>query len=238
MRLSTISEWAFNFVVLVFATGAIAQPFVIPSASMESTLMTGDHVLVDKLAYAPSGALGRRLLPYEPVKHGDIVVFRYPVDTRQNFVKRVIGLPGDRIHIRNRVVYRNGQALHENYVQAIFPPDEYRDNFPLGEPHPGELFTQGASMLSCCVENGELVVPEGNYFAMGDNRDNSSDSRYWGFVPAANIVGKPVLVWWSYDAPENELVDAVNARHIFDLAAHFFTKTRWNRTMRPVRTAG
>ncbi len=117
MRLNALAEWVFNFIVLVFATSTIAQPFVIPSASMESTLMTGDHVLVDKLAYAPADALSAHLLPYEQIQRGDIIVFRYPVDERQNYIKRVIGLPGDRIHIENGTVWRNGIRLDEKYVQ-------------------------------------------------------------------------------------------------------------------------
>lgn len=235
MRANALAEWVFNILILLFATSTIAQPFVIPSASMESTLMTGDHVLVDKLAYAPPGDFTKHLLPYEPVRRGDIIVFRYPVDPHQNFVKRVVGLPGDRIHFNNRKLYRNGQLVSETYTQSIFPPDEYRDNFPVGTPAPGEMFAPGLRMLDCCVQAGELVVPAGNYLAMGDNRANSSDSRYWGFVPAENIIGKPVLVWWSYQASETELTDAVNLDHLLDLAEHFFSKTRWDRTMRVVR---
>ncbi|WP_180539160.1 signal peptidase I [Nevskia soli] len=235
MRVAALAEWVFNILILVFATSTIAQPFVIPSASMESTLMTGDHVIVDKLAYAPPGHLTGHLLPYEPVRRGDIIVFRYPVDPKQNFVKRVVGIPGDRIHFENRKLFRNGQAVTESYTQSIFPPDTYRDNFPSGEPPREQMFGPALRMLACCVQGGELVVPEGQYFAMGDNRDNSSDSRYWGFVPAENIIGKPVLVWWSYQASEKELTDAVNVDHLFDLATHFFTKTRWDRTMRVVR---
>ncbi len=239
MRLTALTEWIFNFIVLIFATSTIAQPFVIPSGSMESTLMTGDHVLVDRMAYAPTGGWSSRLLPYEPIERGSIVVFRYPVNPQEMYVKRVVGLPGDRIHLHDKEVFRNGARLTEPYAQHIFPANAYRDNFPQGAPEPGELTPGSArlldNMLDCCVRDGELRVPEGNYFVMGDNRDNSLDSRYWGLVPAANIVGKPVLVWWSYQAGENELTDFVNVRHVFDLATHFFTKTRWDRTMRLVR---
>jgi signal peptidase I len=239
MRANSVAEWVFNFIVLIFATSTIAQPFVIPSASMESTLMTGDHVIVDKLAYAPSNSWSARLLPYEQIQRGDIIVFRYPVDERQNYIKRVIGLPGDRLRLENGAVWRNGVPLDEKYVQHIFPfaPNQYRDNFPAGTPNPGELDWRAQQMLEYSVRGGELVVPPGSVFAMGDNRDNSLDSRYWGFVPEENIVGKPVLVWWSYEAPENELTDFINVRHVFDLATHFFVKTRWSRTMRVVRPA-
>ena len=190
MRSNALAEWVFNFIVLIFATTSIAQPFVIPSGSMESTLMTGDHVLVDKMAYAPADSFSRRLLPYERIERGDMVVFRYPVDERQTFVKRVIGVPGDHIRMENKDVWRNGVKLQENYVQHVFPPNAYRDNFPVAIFMPGEVFAPAERMLAESVVNGELVVPPGRYFVMGDNRDNSSDSRYWGFVPAQNIVGK------------------------------------------------
>jgi signal peptidase I len=240
MRPSALAEWAFNLIVLVFATSTIAQPFVIPSGSMESTLMTGDHVIVDKLAYAPSDGVSSHLLPYEPMKRGDIVVFRYPVDERQNYIKRAMGFPGDHIRLQNGIVWRNGIRLDEKYVQHVFgfAPDQYRDNFPQGTPRSGELDWRAEQMLESCVQAGELIVPPGKYFVMGDNRDNSLDSRYWGFVPEENIVGKPVLVWWSYEASEKELTDFVNFGHVLDVATHFFTKTRWDRTMRFVRTTG
>ena len=210
------ADWAVQIIVLIFGTSTLAMPYVIPSASMESTLMTGDHVIVDKLAYAPhTGALSK-LLPYSGVKRGDIVVFRYPPDIRQTFVKRVIGLPGDRIHLENKTVVRNGIKLNEPYVRHIdTATDPYRDNFPN-------------------LQGREVLVPEGRYFVMGDNRDNSSDSRYWGFVPRENITGKPLLVFWSYDAPEEDLKE-YNLHHLVDLAEHFFTKTRWNRTLRLMR---
>jgi len=237
MNRNSLAEWVFNFVILIFATGSIAQPFVIPSASMESTLMTGDHVLVDKMAYGPSDAISRHLLPYEQVRHGDIVVFRYPIDERQNFVKRVIGVPGDRVHLDNGVLYRNGMKVIEPYVQHIAAfPDAYRDDFPNAPPS-GQVFEPAFAMLAHCVKDGELIVPEGSYLVMGDNRDNSSDGRYWGLVPAANILGRPVVVWWSYEASDKELTDFINIHHVFDIATHFFTKTRWSRTMRVVRGA-
>jgi signal peptidase I len=239
MRPNALAEWVFNIIVLVFATSTIAQPYVIPSGSMESTLMTGDHVIVDKLAYSPHDSLSARLLPYEDVKRGDIIVFRYPVDIRETLVKRVVGMPGDRIRLVDGDVYRNGVKVEEKFAQHIFRSNGemngYRDNFPAVAPNAAEVFPQGMRMLNCCVSNGEIVVPAGHYFAMGDNRDNSSDSRYWGFVPRENIIGKPVLVWWSYDAGGSDLTDVVNVHHVLDLATHFFSKTRWERTMKLVR---
>lgn len=230
---NSIAEWVFNAIVLIFATSTIAQPFVIPTGSMEGTLMTGDHLIVDKLAYSPSGPLTKHLLPYEDVKRGDIIVFRYPPDIRQNYVKRVIGVPGDRIRIADKAVYRNGVRLEEPYVQHVFPNYvPYRDSFPSDAPD--NLRALAQTMLANHVEGGELVVPDGMYFAMGDNRDNSEDSRYWGFVPRGNITGKPVFVYWSYEASTEDLME-YTVHHAVDLAQNFFSKTRWDRTLKFIR---
>ena len=232
----TVAEWAFTIVLLVYGTGSIAQPFVIPTASMEDTLMTGDHLIVDKLAYAPGGSVSRHLLPYEPVKRGDIIVFRYPLDIKVDYVKRVIGVPGDRIRIVDKQVHINGVKVDEPYkFHKTAYIDSYRDNFPAAPFR--QLRPEAIEMLENHVVNGELVVPAGRYFAMGDNRDNSDDSRYWGFVPRENITGKPLLVYWSYDAPTEHLADRniINLDHLKDLALNFFTKTRWRRSMLLVR---
>ncbi|MCU1259328.1 MAG: signal peptidase Serine peptidase, partial [Bryobacterales bacterium] len=227
-------EWAVNFIILIFATSTVAQPFVIPTASMEGTLMTGDHLIVDKLAYAPPGPLTKNLLPYEDVKRGDVIVFRYPLDISQTWVKRVVGVPGDHIRLENRQVIRNGQQLTEPYVQHVFPNyNAYRDDFP-SSPPVSLLPQSGRDMLAHNMQAGEIVVPPGRYFAMGDNRDNSDDSRYWGFVPRENIIGKPVIVFWSYDAPTEDLT-GYTIHHAVDLAGHFFTRTRWQRTLKLVR---
>ncbi|HTU46353.1 MAG TPA: signal peptidase I [Bryobacteraceae bacterium] len=237
---NSIAEWAVTILLLLFGTTTLVQAFVIPSGSMEDTLLIGDHLLVDKLAYAPGGAISKYILPYEQPKHGDIIVFRFPVDISQTFVKRVIGVPGDRLKMVNRVVYRNGVQLNEPYVYHKFPYDASRDNFP-GEP---TLFAEGLQaqlqrdMLENHVVNGEIVVPPNEYFAMGDNRDNSLDSRYWGFVPRDNIIGKPLLIYWSYQAPSEDLTgSSVNSlvTHFIDLGEHFFTRTRWDRTFKIIR---
>lgn len=232
---STIAEWAITILLLLFGTTTLVQAFVIPTGSMEDTLLIGDHLLVDKLAYAPSGNFSKYILPYEEPKHGDIIVFRYPVDISQTFVKRTIGVPGDRIKIINQQVYRNGVKLNEPYVYHKNPyPDSFRDNFPSSEPNL-MLSDPAREMLANNVVNGEVVVPPNSFFAMGDNRDNSLDSRYWGFVPRENIIGKPLIIYWSYDASTESLAgSSVNTlvRHFIDLGEHFFTKTRWNRTFR------
>ena len=228
-----IADWAAQGIILVFATSTVAMPYVIPSASMESTLMTGDHVIVDKIAYAPASGALQHALPYEPVRRGDIVVFRYPLDIRQDFVKRIVGIPGDRLHLSHGVLYRNGVRVEEPYVQHIAGAwDPYRDDFPAAAPP--RLPDRALEMLRDHVSAGDLVVPEGSYFGMGDNRDDSSDSRYWGFIPRENITGKPVIVFWSYDAPTEDLLN-FNAHHVVDLAQHFFTRTRWRRTFMLVR---
>src|ERR1700722_9536354 len=228
-----VSEWALNILILLFGTTTLVQAFIVPTPSMDKTVMVGDHLLVDKLSYAPAGPISRHLLPYTEPKRGDVIVFRYPMDISQNFVKRVIGVPGDRIHIVDKVVYVNGHALTEPYTQHIDSHIEpYRDNFP-SQPY-GPVVDRAQQMLAANVSNGELVVPAENYFAMGDNRENSLDSRYWGFVPRENIIGKPLVIFWSYDAPTEEWAGD-SGSHYVDLAKNFFTKTRWNRTLKLVR---
>jgi signal peptidase I len=226
-----IAEWTITILLLLFLTTTLVQAFVIPTGSMEDTLLIGDHLLVDKLAYAPAGPVSKYLLPYRPVKRGDIIVFRFPVDIKQTFVKRCMGVPGDRIRIVNKQVYLNGVKLDEPYkVHKTDYFDSYRDNFP-GEPNFGGVEQGAIDMLTHHVVNGEVVVPPDYYFAMGDNRDSSLDSRYWGFVPRENIVGKPLIVYWSYDAPSDQLQDSgISITHIFDLVKNFFPKTRWKRT--------
>jgi signal peptidase I len=231
-----INEWTINILILLFGTTTLVQAFIVPTPSMDTTVQVGDHLLVDKLSYAPDGPITKHLLPYTPVKRGDIIVFRYPSDISENYVKRVIGVPGDHIHLVNKVVYLNGHPLTEPYVQHIFPNIQpYRDNFPNAAPTPDEPVQERAlQMIAHHVWNGDLVVPPESYFAMGDNRDNSLDSRYWGFVPRENIIGKPLLIFWSYDAPTQDLVD-FTANHFIDLAKNFFVKTRWDRELKLVR---
>jgi signal peptidase I len=219
----------------LFGTTTLVQAFVIPTGSMEDTLLIGDHLLVDKLTYAPSGPVSRQMLPYDEVKRGDIIVFRYPIDIRQTFVKRVVGVPGDRLKIVRKGVVLNGKELCEPYkFHKTEYFDSYRDNFP-SEPNV-RLYEPATEMLQKNVADGEVVVPAGSYFAMGDNRDSSLDSRYWGFVPRENIIGKPLVIYWSYDAPTDRLASPdIGLDHIMDLAQNFFTKTRWKRTFQLIR---
>jgi signal peptidase I len=154
------------------------------------------------------------------------------VNPRENYIKRIVGVPGDRIRIVNKQLYLNGKAVREPYVVHKTPYiDSYRDNFP-SEPNT-RLAEPAYDMLANHVVNGEVVVPPGCYFAMGDNRDNSLDSRYWGFVPRENIIGKPAIIFWSYETSTERLADPniISIDHLIDLGLNFFTKTRWKRTL-------
>jgi signal peptidase I len=240
-----LAEWAITVLVMLFACTSIGWSYVIPTGSMENTLLVGDHILVDKLAYAPASAFAHHLLPYEEPRDGDVIAFHYPVDPAQMFVKRVIGRPGDHLRIVNQQLYRNGAAVNEPYVVhsgSYF--SAYRDNFPmetawLDVAPDAKRDARLRYMLDHDVRNGELVVPSDNFFAMGDNRDNSLDSRYWGLVPRDNIVGKPVLIFWSYDATTEELMSDSGTdllRHMLSVGQHFVTRTRWRRTFQLVRS--
>jgi signal peptidase I len=238
---NSVAEWAVTILLLLFGTTTLAQAFVIPTGSMQDTLLIGDHLLVDKLAYAPAGPITKYLLPYQEPKHGDIIVFRYPGDINQTLVKRLIGMPGDRLRIANGLVYRNGSRLNEPYAYHKYAYDPALDNFPWQCCRPVKEDTAQKAqkeMLDGHVVNGEIVVPPNMYFGMGDNRDNSSDSRYWGFVPRENMIGKPFLIYWSYKASTDDLTGESAGSlftHFVDLGEHFFTRTRWDRTLKLVR---
>jgi signal peptidase I len=231
-----IAEWTVTIILLLFGTTTLVQAFVIPTGSMEDTLLVGDHLLVDKLAFAPAGPISKYMLPYSDVHRGDIIVFRYPIDIKQTFVKRVMGVPGDRLHLVNKQVFLNGHALNEPYVvHKLDYIDSYRDNFP-SEPN-AMIYPPAQTMLERNVQNGDVVVPPGSYFAMGDNRDQSLDSRYWGFVPRENIIGKPLVIYWSYDANTEELSNPnATVSHLIDVIIHFPTKSRWSRTLRLIHS--
>jgi signal peptidase I len=226
-----IAEWTVTIVLLLFATTSLVQAFVIPSASMEDSLLIGDHVLVDKLVFSPAGAISKNLLPYREPRRGDIIVFKYPLNIKEDYVKRAIGLPGDHIKLVDKKLFLNGHFVDEPYVKHIFPDiDSYRDNFPAAPPSV-QVYPRAIEMLQTNVVNGELVVPPGFIFAMGDNSDNSADSRYWGLVPRDNIEGTPLVIYWSYDASTADLTNGnIGIDHIVDVVTHFFTKTRWSRT--------
>ena len=184
-------------VVALFALTFILQPFRIPSESMVPTLRVGDFLMVDKQSYEPEGALSA-LLPPSSVHRGDLVVFHYPVDPSMHLVKRVVAVPGDRIRLKQGRVWINGQRVNEPY--AFYSPsgvDDFRDNFPSLRRADPSLDLNWWMRLRRSVVDGEITVPKGQLFVLGDNRNDSEDSRYWGFVPESDVVGRPFVVYFS-----------------------------------------
>ena len=225
-------------VIAVFVITFVVQAFQIPSPSMENTLLVGDYLLVNKLVYG-GGGVGNYLMPYRRVQRGDVVVFHYPVNPTQHFVKRVVGVPGDRVRLINKQVFVNGVPVKEPYAHFIRPANDlFRDSFPRLDVAAGET-PEWWVQLRKLVEDGQLIVPEGNYFVMGDNRDDSYDSRYWGFVPRANIIGRPLVIYWSVKGTDGELTAPSSPRerlyHFAYMLTHIFQITRWDRTLRLVR---
>ena len=240
-------------VVGLFILTFLAQNFVIPSGSMENTLLVGDHLVVDRVTLAPPAKWIEPLVYYREPRRGDVVVFIKPVfspgdplDTEGKpvflyLVKRLIGVPGDHIHLRNGIVIINGVAQAQPYAQPTTPDNfsEFLDDFPDVPPAeiPGTTESWDVAFPKY-IQNGDLVVPPGMYFMMGDNRHNSEDSRYWGFVPRANIVGRPLFNYWSFRSSESEYEQTGLANRIAwmgHVALHFFTDTRWKRTFHRVR---
>ncbi len=227
--LATAQSLLVTVTIAVFVITFIVQAFEIPSPSMEKTLLIGDYLLVDKTRFGPPGHFSW-LIPYKKIERGDIVVFHYPRDPQQHFVKRVIGLPGDRIRLHKKRVYVNGKVLTEPYTVFIdHSADDFRDEFPMGNRRKADIDSTWYLQLDRLVEDGQLIVPEGNYFVMGDNRDDSSDSRYWGFVPRENIVGRPLLIYFSMGS--NDESDKLALRDFFSRIAN---QIRWRRVLRIV----
>jgi signal peptidase I len=228
-----------TILLVLFGTTFVVQAFKIPSESMEPTLLVGDHLLVNKFIFEGNGAWYEKLLPYRTIRRGDVVVFKFPYDDHVDYVKRVIGLPGDHIRMSGRKVYVNGMLMSERY--AIYDPSLYDplDDFPPQDDRvlSAQLRPEWAAEMMKYVERGELVVPPDHYFVMGDNRDSSSDSRYWGFVDRRAIIGSPALIYWSVDASASDYNDrslAGTIRGIGQVVAHISTKTRWHRMLRLV----
>ena len=240
-------------VVGLFILTFLAQNYLIPSGSMENTLLVGDHLVVDQITLMPP-ASWMPLIRYREPKRGDIVVFHKPVyqagidatdaDGTPQYtplVKRLIGVPGDRIHLRNGIVIVNGVAQPVGFAQATTTDNfnEFLDDFPAVPPSEATGATESwAVNFSSYIHDGDLVVPPGMYFMMGDNRHNSLDSRYWGFVPRANILGRPLFNYWSFQSTENQLTQtglAAKLQWFGHVALHFFTDTRWSRTLHPTR---
>ncbi len=243
---TTVSEYLESLLVTVilalFGTSFVVQAFKIPSASMESTLLIGDHLLVNKFIFGGSGAWYEKVLPYRALQRGDIIVFKYPYADHQHFVKRVLGLPGDHLKLIDQRMYINGSALQEPYVvhDPGAPYDPLNYNFP---PPASQLITSAmqpewAHEMRQHLHAGEIVVPPGKYFAMGDNRDRSLDSRYWGFVDRGAIMGRPFLIYWSVDATSGDYSGESTfwsrLTGIFQTLAHLPSRTRWSRMLHTV----
>jgi signal peptidase I len=214
---STVREYfetiVITAIIALFATTFTVQAFKIPTGSMESNLLIGDHLLVNKIVYGLHPGFLSKLFPYKNPKRGDVIVFKYPDNPDVDYVKRLIGMPGDKIEMKGRTVYINDRPLKENYTQYFNPESIYG--------HYGPTF-----------------VPQGQYFAMGDNRDNSEDSRVWGFVPRDYLLGKALVIYWSFETPRGEYLQTSlsdRMKQYTDVIFNFFTKTRWRRTFRIIR---
>jgi signal peptidase I len=210
MKKSVLREYTESLVIAVilalFVRTWVFQAFKIPTGSMEHNLLIGDHLIVNKMVFAPTlTGFERAILPDRPIHRGDIIVFKFPKDPERDFIKRVIGLPGDRIELHRKKVSVNGQALNEPYVEFLEPPSTD------GPPKTDDLRE----------EYGPVTVPTDQYFMMGDNRDNSEDSRYWGFMPASYVKGEALFIYYSFD--ENQP------------ASHVLSGIAWNRIFKRVK---
>jgi signal peptidase I len=242
--LKSVASICTTLAVGLFALTFIAQNFLIPSASMASTILVGDHVIADKTSLAPPTRWAP--VPYRPLKRGEPVVFHKPLLQEGDgqyltLVKRVIGLPGDRIRLEHGTVYVNGVEQSEPYAAKITSAnyDPYRDDFPArsGVRDPNVTAMWGLEMPDH-VRNGELIVPADCYFVMGDNRAKSLDSRYWGFVHRENLIGRPLFIYWSFVTPNDQVNKtslADQAQFALHTALHLFDETRWRRTLKPIR---
>jgi signal peptidase I len=229
----------------LFAMSFIFQNFEIPSGSMMDTLLIGDHVLVDRVTLAPQTAWAK-FVHYRDIKRGDIIVFLKPGEPDLFLVKRTIGIPGDRIHLRHGIVFLNGVAQNEpqaHKVQDDNDPQDaympYRDDFPTMPASTEYGATESWSVdMPNYVQGDDLIVPPGRVFAMGDNRTHSLDGRFWGFVPRENIVGRPLFVYWSFETPADQIdKQSVGERVSFfaHTMIHIFDQTRWKRTLHRIK---
>jgi signal peptidase I len=229
-RKSTAREYFESIVIAVilalFIRTFVVQAFKIPTGSMENNLLIGDHLLVNKFVFGPSATrLEHALLPMGTIRRGDVIVFKYPEEPDRDYIKRVIGLPGDTIELRAKKIYINGTPLDEPYVHFLEPPSSGSEDHEVTSIDVRERY-------------GPVTVPPNQYFMMGDNRDNSQDSRYWGFLQRDYVKGKALLIYWSYEA-EREDYETEGAgatlRGLASVFAHFFTRTRWDRMLHQIR---
>src|SRR5262245_8727552 len=227
---STVREYFESIVIAVilalFIRTFVVQAFKIPTGSMENNLLIGDHLLVNKFMFAPTETgLERTLLPIGTIDRGDVIVFKYPEDPNRDFIKRVIGLPGETVELREKKVYINGKALEEPYAHYLLPVS-------------GESELHEVTSFDVRERYGPVTVPANQYFVMGDNRDNSQDSRYGGFLPRDNVKGKALLIYWSYEAEREDYEEEGAGAFVKDIASvftHFFTRTRWDRMFHLIR---
>lgn len=235
-----LAEYAESLLVTIllalFATTFVLQAFKIPTPSMEPTLLVGDHLLVNKFIFGGSGAWYERWLPYREIRRGDIVVFKFPFDDHMHYVKRVVGLPGDRVRIADQQVYVNGRPLDEPYKVHSGDYDSFGNNFPPTRrefPRRNVRPEWAADILGHVVD-GELIVPAGRYFVLGDNRDTSLDSRFWGFIDRDSVMGRPLLIYWSVEATSEDYADRTLPGRLSGLGkavAELPSRTRWERTL-------
>jgi signal peptidase I len=218
----------------LFIITFMVQAFEIPSESMVKTLLVGDHVFVDRLSPTAKAGYVGPLIPYREIRHGDIIVFLHPKEPGMYVVKRIIGTPGDRIHLHDGKVYRNGEALNEPYViHSTGSYSPYRDQFPAISPDgDSNVNPEWPMVMREHLKDGELVVPQDSFFGMGDNRDVSLDSRFWGFIPRENVIGRPLFIYWSFETPKDQyertsMTDRVG--FLLHVVTHFFGETRWSR---------
>jgi len=229
-----------TILLALFGTTFILQAYKIPSQSMEPTLLVGDHLLVNKFIFGGTGAWYERFLPYRPIRRGDIIVFKFPYDDHPHYVKRVIGLPGDHLRMIDQRVFINGALLNEPYaVHDHSQADAFSDNFPpvTGDFPARNVRPEWAGRIMDYVHNAALVIPPDRYFVMGDNRDPSSDSRYWGFVDRGAIIGRPMVIYWSVAATAEDYNDRSLLGTIHGLEdglIHLNSRTRWHRVLREV----
>lgn len=217
---SIVREYTETIIIAVilalFVNTFVFQAFKIPTGSMEDNLLIGDHIIANKFIYGPASIdLEKLLLPIKDIKRRDVIVFKYPEDPSRDFIKRVIGLPGDKVQIKGKQVYINDEPLEENYKFHKYP-----------------------SFRSASENYGPVTVPENCYFLLGDNRDNSRDSRYWGYVPRSLIKGRALIVYWSFDIERGAYLRTgltERLKNIFNVIIHFFTRTRWKRTFELIR---
>jgi signal peptidase I len=214
-------------ILALFIRTFVVQAFKIPTGSMERNLLIGDHLLVNKFVFGPAETGAERLLlPTKDVRRGDVIVFKYPEGPERDFIKRIIGLPGETVQVRAKNVLINGQPIDEPYVRYEQPPAAL--------PERDEV-----TSFDVREEYGPVTVPADSYFVMGDNRDNSEDSRYWGFLPREYIKGRALVVYWSYEAGRADYLqdDTLGGQvgGIFSVITHFFTRTRWDRLFHQIR---